>query len=187
MWSLLYVSDYAFTILSARLYRSGVNEKIVFEGSFELNPVFQRDIDSLKSISPRFLLMLLVTGLLLALMWFLGSQSMPQFYEFVLGSMILLELAIHVRHMRNFFMFRMLVKSDCVRGRIEYSRPLILKMSSCELFVFSGLFLMLFLFIPSWFLLGGVTSCCLTAIKHRALARRAASNLITADQPQAAL
>ncbi|MGC2530032.1 MAG: hypothetical protein WA639_19970 [Candidatus Acidiferrum sp.] len=187
IWSLLYVSDYAFTIVCARLYRSGVNEKIVFEGSFELNPVFQRDIDSLRLISPRFLLMLLITGLLLTLMWLLDQQSAPQFYEFVLGCMILLELAIHVRHMRNLFMFRMFVKSDCVRGRIEYSRPLILKMSSYELFIFSGLFLMLFVFTPSWFLLGGVSSCCLTAIKHRALARRASSKPITAGQPQTAL
>jgi hypothetical protein len=49
IWSLLYVSDYAFTIVCARLYRSRVSEKLVFEGSFELNPVFQQDVNSLTS------------------------------------------------------------------------------------------------------------------------------------------
>jgi hypothetical protein len=155
IWSLLYVSDYTFTRVCALLYRSGVNEKLLIQGSFELNPYFQRDIDALKVISPRFLAMLLITALLLTLMWILDSQSTPEFYEFVLGSMVLLEVAVHVQHIRNFFMFRMFSKSDCVRGRIEYSRPFTLRTSSIELFAFSGLFLILFAFTPSWFVLGG--------------------------------
>jgi hypothetical protein len=183
-WLLLYVSDYTFTIVCARLYRSGVNEKFVVEGSFELNPFFEKDIDSLKLISPRFVTMLVISGLLLAFIWILNSQSTPEFYDFVLGSMILLQLAIHTRHIRNFFMFRMFANADCVRGRIEYSRPFILRMSSTELFTFSGLFLVLFAFTPSWFVLGGATSCALMAIKQRRLARRAASKSLAAIQPQ---
>jgi len=183
-WLLLYVSDYTFTIVCARLYRSGVNEKFVFGGSFELNPFFEKDIDSLKLVSPRFVTMLVISGLLLAFMWILNSQSTPEFYEFVLGAMILLQLAIHTRHIRNFFMFRMFANADCVRGRIEYSRPFILRMSSTELFTFSGLFLVLFAFTPSWFVLGGATSCALTAIKQRRLARRVAAKALTAIQPQ---
>jgi hypothetical protein len=36
-------------------------------------------------------------------------------------------LTIHVRHLRNLFLFRGLSDPTCVRGRIEYSRPFILK------------------------------------------------------------
>ena len=187
IWSLLYVSDYAFTIACARLYRSRVSEKLVFEGSFELNPVFQQDVDSLRLISPRFIAMLLISGLLLAWVWFLASQSAREFYEFVLGFMILLESAIHVRHIRNLFMFRMFSESGCVRGRIEYSRPFILRTSSAELFAFSAVFLLLFAFTQSWFVLGGASSCALTAMKHRQLARRALSRVPTAVQPQSTL
>ncbi|MGC1485824.1 MAG: hypothetical protein WA789_18675 [Candidatus Acidiferrum sp.] len=187
IWLLLYVSDYALTIVCARLYRSGVNEKLVIEGSFELNPYFQRDIDALKVISPRFLAMLLITGLLLTLMWIMDSQSTPEFYEFVLGAMVLLEVAVHVRHIRNFFTFRMIGKSDCVRGRIEYSRPFSLRVSSTELFAFSGLFLILFAFTPSWFVLGGAASCALAAIKHRRLAKRVPSKAPAAVQPQSTI
>lgn len=65
VWILLYVSDYTLTITCARLYRNGVNEKLVFEGSYEITPYFQKDIDTLRLASPRFLLILvLFSGLL---------------------------------------------------------------------------------------------------------------------------
>jgi hypothetical protein len=47
-WALIYMSDFVLTITCARLYRRNLASKIVFEGSFELNPVFQRDVDSMK-------------------------------------------------------------------------------------------------------------------------------------------
>lgn len=45
LWDLLYISDYALTISCARLY--GQQETIVFDGSYEITPFFQRDINSL--------------------------------------------------------------------------------------------------------------------------------------------
>ncbi len=184
VWVLLYISDYAVTITCAQLYRGGVCEKLVFEGSYEITPFFQRDIDSLRRISPRFVAMLLVSAGLLAIVWFLSAQSTPQLYVFALGSMIMLELTVHVRHLRNLFMFRSMTKSDCVRGRIEYSRPFMLRMSSDELFIFSVLFLLLFVFTQSWFVLGGAASCLSTAFKHRRLARKAATAAQVASQSQ---
>jgi hypothetical protein len=167
-----------------RLYRRGVNEKLVFEGSFELNPIFQNDINSLRRFSPRFLAMLFVTSGLLATVWFLSSESVPEMYVFLSGAMILLELTIHTRHLRNLFMFRAMLKSDCVRGKIEYSRPVILRMSSNELFIFSALYVLLFVFTQSWFVLGGATTSLLTAIKHRQLAQAAASKAPITAQPE---
>jgi hypothetical protein len=183
IWSVLYVSDYAFTLTCARIYRSGINEMLVFEGSFELTPYYERDIDTLKLISPRFVAMLFISGLLLAWVWFLASQSSQEFYVFMLGFMVLLELAIHVRHVRNLFTFRMLGEPGSARGRIEYPRPFILRASSIELFAFSGLFLLLSAFTQSWFMFGGAAACALTASKHRQMARRLPSKT-PATQPQ---
>jgi len=186
VWVLLYISDYALTITCARLYRGGVCEKLVLEGSYEITPFFQRDIDSLRRISPRFVAMLFVSAGLLAVVWFLSSQSVPELYVFASGSMILLQLTVHTRHLRNLFMFRAMSKSDCVRGRIEYSRPFILRMSSDELFIFSAMFLLLFVFTQSWFVLGGAASCLSTAIKHRRLVRETASKTAVAVQSETA-
>ena len=56
-WILLaiaYSMDYVLTITGARLYKNGANRYIVFEGSYELTPVFKADVDSLLLVSPTF-------------------------------------------------------------------------------------------------------------------------------------
>ena len=172
IWSALYISDYAMTLWGARLYRAGAGEKIVFEGSYELTPYFQADIDSLRLISPRFVRVLVLNGLLLSFLWWISISAQLAFYEFALGALILSQLAVHKRHLSNVFLFRAINAGNGARGRIEYSRHLTLRMSSLELLSFSGLFLTLFLFHQSWFLLGGVCACLSIAAKHWKLARR---------------
>ena len=183
-WGTLYISDYALTITCARLYQAGVKEKIVFEGSYEITPFFQRDINSLRLISPRFLAMLLFSVGLLAMVWVLTAQSPPEFYQFALGCMILTQLAVHTRHLRNFFLFRAVNYTDAVRGRIEYSRVLLLQMSSREWFAFSGLFLLLFVFTQNWFIFGGVAGCVSQAAKHRRLAGKVPATAAPSQPPQ---
>jgi hypothetical protein len=68
-----------------------------------------------------------------------------------------------------------MINTDGVRGRIEYSRPLMLRMSACELFAFSALFFLLFVFIQHWFMFGGAAGCLRTALKHLRLARSTAT------------
>ena len=123
-WSILYISDYSLTIICAHLRRVRANQIIVIEGSYELTPYYQRDIDSLKLFSPRFLVALVWSLFLLALAWALAiSQPLPQLYDFVLGSMILLELAIHVRHFRNLFLYWSVNHTDEVRAASSTLAP----------------------------------------------------------------
>ena len=185
VWAALFVSDYALTITCAHLYQRGVREKIAFEGSYELTPYFQRDIDSLRRVSPRFILSLLWSSVMLYLVWRLVGQSVPEMYSFVLGVMILVQLAIHMRHFRNLFLFRA-AGSDAIRGRIEYSRRVVLRSSSLELLEFSALFLALFAFTHSWFILGGGVACLSVAGKHWRLARKHVSGAeqSVASKPQ---
>jgi uncharacterized membrane protein YjjP (DUF1212 family) len=126
--------------------------------------------------------MLLLSGGLLALLWVLVAQSQPEVYEFALGAMILLQLEIHIRHLRNLFLFRAINCTDAIRGRIEYSRTLLLRMSSSESLAFSGLFFVTFMFTLSWFILGGAISSLSLAMKHRKLANKQPSNVTAAVQ-----
>ena len=52
---LLYISDYSLTVYCARLYQTRAKDKLVLEGSYELTPYYQRDVDSLRHFSPRFI------------------------------------------------------------------------------------------------------------------------------------
>src|SRR5215510_12921708 len=97
--------------------------------------------------------------------------AIPSLYLFGLGALVLVEVPVHARHLKNFFFFRdLLLRSDAVRGRIEYPRPLTLRLSSAEFLIWTGLFGILFLVTREWFVLGGAVECAIVAIKHRKLA-----------------
>ncbi len=169
---LLYVSDYTLTLACARMYQAGVKEKLVIEGSYEITPFYQRDIDTLRRVSPRFLGMLVYAGVWLAVVWYVAMRSVPEIYQFVLGALIGIQLAIHIRHLGNFVRFRAMLKTDLIRGRLEYSRAIMLRQSSLELLAFAGLYLALFLFTDSWFILGGSVACVILTLKHWRLMRK---------------
>lgn len=174
LWVVMYVSDYACTIASARLYRSGANQHIVFEGSFELTPYFEKDIDALRRVSPRFIVALALFVCALVYIWF-STQWIPwlaPLYEVVLGSLILLQCMVHMRHFRNLHLFRSLQKDAGLRGRLEYPRPLILRASAAEGLSFATMYLLLAVAFASWFFLGGALSCLALWSKHRSLARQ---------------
>jgi hypothetical protein len=181
-WAVLYLSDYALTISCARLRRRSVSSKVVIEGSFELNPMFQSDVDSMKFVSPRFLLLLLLNLTLITTFWILWVPSSAGLYTFMLGAGICLELGIHVRHLQNLYLYSSRSTTEQLRGRIEYARPLILRLSSVQALAFAGLFGALFAFTGSLFLAGGTVSCFALSAKHWYLARCAANRSVKREQ-----
>jgi hypothetical protein len=174
LWIAVYISDYMATVISAHLYRRQAKDHLVFEGSFELTPQFQRDIDSLRWVSPRFLIMLVLTSLILVAEWWLSHQEPfgPGMYMFILGGFVLMEAAVHMRHFRNLFLFRSTFGPAGITGRIEYPRKIILRLSAFEFLEFSVLFFLLYVATQSWFLLGGSLACLIISFRHWALARR---------------
>lgn len=72
LWIILYISDYYLTLYWARGFRE--IRHFQFEGSFELTPQYQKDIDGLKPIS-KLHITLLVAALTFSL-FFLGGAIM---------------------------------------------------------------------------------------------------------------
>jgi len=157
LFSALYISDYTWTIANARLYRSKANQYIVFEGSFELTPYFQKDIDALRRVSPRFVLAFILMNGILAALWFIRRlvPGMEPMHMMFLGCIVLLQCTIHLRHFRTWHLFRSMRAPSGIVGRIEYRRPVILRASASEMFSFAGMWLLLAAVLGSWFFFGG--------------------------------
>src|SRR5262249_32920281 len=155
-----------------RLYQAGAREKVVFEGSLEITPFFQRDIDALRRVSPRFLFVLVAGFTGICVTGSAAAEASPAPFTFLLGMGILLQLMVHTRHVRGYVAFRAM-STDAIRGRIEYSRPYLLKQSSIEIATFAVLYAVVFLFTDSLFVLGGAFGCAVVAIQHWFLMRRA--------------
>jgi hypothetical protein len=169
LWMAVYTSDYYLTIACARLYRG--QSTIVFEGSYEITPMFQADVNALRKVSPRFLLLLVLSTLYLLLVWTLTRilNGFFALYELALGIMLLSEATVHVRHFRNLFQFSRIA---ALEGRVTYPRGIVLRGSAVELLLFAGLYACLFGVTRSIFVLGGVVGCGALSFNHYQLARR---------------
>ena len=52
---------------------------------------------------------------------------MPDGYLFGLGAMVLVQLTVRVRRVRNYILFRAIAAGDGISRRIEYRRPTMLR------------------------------------------------------------
>ena len=181
-WAALFISDMLLTVTCARMYQAGVREHLVFEGSYELTPYHQADIDALRRFSPRFLFALVGACALQACLWWLsvGNSVARMAYEAALGALILIQLTIHVRHVRNYFLFRAVLAGEGIVGRVQYARPTMLVHSSVELFTFAVLYSVLCILTASWFIFGGAIACAIVGVQHRQLARQHVARTVAA-------
>jgi hypothetical protein len=178
LWGCIYLSDYFLTIWAARLYRTGAREHLILEGSLEITPYFQEDVDAQKPLSMRFLRALAFSIFSISLAWILSVEwaGLPQAFAILIGALVFLEATAHIRHIRNIVLLRNLRKSRTLTGRIEYPRWLSLRISSVEILGFAVLFFVAFLLSGSWFFVGGVASCLITGLKHMEWSDRARKN-----------
>jgi hypothetical protein len=176
LWILLYISDYYLTVYSARGFKEIGHFQ--FEGSFELTPQYQRDIDSLRPVSKLHLILLILYGLLILAIWYLFVYflGLPWAYLLYLGMFLLLEVAVHLRHFRNVFLIREIRKNGGVDGQISYKKWFSYRLSAFELYLYFGLFLIVAALESSPFFLGGAIMCFGNGFKHNRLAKKAGSN-----------
>jgi hypothetical protein len=169
----LFVSDSLLTIACARLYQQGAKAYVKFEGSYEITPYHQQDVDALRALSPRFWRAVGGLAFIVTALWWLCTATFfyPEPFMLAMGAIVLIQLTVHIRHLRNYALFRALLAGGAARGAIEYARPAMLQHSALECFLFAGLYLVIFLVTSSWFVLGGVLSCTSTGVFHARLAR----------------
>ena len=90
-WIAIYVLDYQLTITSARLYQAGAKDYLGIEGSVELTPQYQKDVDAVRRFSPRVLRNVILYSALLAIMWVLSVWFVetPETFAGFLGALLL--------------------------------------------------------------------------------------------------
>jgi len=90
--AVVFAGDYALTVWGARLYRnSGAKDILQYEGSCELTPYYQADIESGRWFSRRFVLALLVSAGLLTVLWWITVKMglWPMLFAVGVGSVLL--------------------------------------------------------------------------------------------------
>lgn len=172
LWIILYTSDYYLTIYSARGFREIGHFQ--FEGSMELTPQFQKDVDNLRLVSKRHIFWLITSSLLILGLWWITRYSiyLEWSYLLFLGMFLLLEVAVHLRHLRNVSIIREIRKNGGVDGQIKYKQWFSYRNSASELYITGTLFLLIALLTYSLFFFGGAITSYATGFKHSGLAKK---------------
>ncbi len=181
LWSFIYLGDYFLTIYSAKKFREQLADHYEFERSFELNPTFENDVNSLRLISPRHIIFWVLTSFLFYLLWWITNLSnIRQLFYFIFGALFLLEIAIHLRHLRNIAIIKSYAEG-AIFGQIKYSYWFGLKLSAWELFGFFIFYGFIAFVESSWFFVGGSLGCLILSIKHCKDSNKARKLSIEAD------
>jgi hypothetical protein len=185
LWIVLYISDYYLTIYSARGFREIGHFQ--FEGSFELTPQYQKDINALKTVSKLHITLLVLYSFLIIFIWWFTRLVIyfPWTYLLYLRMFLLLEIAVHLRHFRNVSLIREIKQNGGVDGQISYRKWFTYRISASEFYTFSALFLIIAILSYSPFFLGGAIMCLGTGFKHSRLAKKDKSNSSPAMRAQA--
>lgn len=180
VWIILYVSDYYLTIYSARGFREIGHFQ--FEGSMELTPQFQNDVDNLRPVSKRHISWLIASSLIILIVWWITRLSVYLWwtYSLYLGMFLLLEVAVHLRHLRNVAIIREIRTNGGVEGQIRYKQWFSYRNSAHELYVTATFFLLVSLLTYSLFFFGGALACYGTAFRHARLAKKTKSTAVQA-------
>ena len=160
----LFVADWTLTHVGAAASKR-VAERWAVEGSYELNPTWQSDVDAGRRFTWRMVgVAVALAGLLLAMRYVVELTELdPAIFDVAAGAVLLLQAPTIMVHANNLQTFRDLADPTAITGSVRFSRWLILRQAAWYLVRFAGLWLVLWVPSQQVFFLGGVLSCLLFA------------------------
>src|SRR5258708_843580 len=188
LWVLVYSCDYYLNLYGNRLRTSYASAHIGIDGSYELNPYYQRDIDSNNRFSRRFLFMLVLFSVYLAVMWYIAQTlNLPEAFSIAAGVVLLLEGPVIATHVQNISMYTFLKTPDAVWGKITYARWITLTLAGRIFGYWLVAYATLFLLTGSWLFVGGALSMLSLFIRYSSRGQRLRDHSPTVVAPKDAV
>ncbi len=164
----LMLLDYYLTLAGKVLRQRSSYDRYFQLGSYELNPVFQQDIDRLRWFSPRHLaLVLIVTGVYAWISILTGDPSAENTYQFAMGLGIIYFSLVASRHIKNLLtLWHFTRENPGASGRVTMSQPLLLQLSQFEWIGMLAVFVAIACWTQSAFILGGCAAVVVLILNH---------------------
>lgn len=168
LWLIVYTADYYLTIYGRRLWMKNAKDYLVFAGSYELNPYYQKDIDGERLLSKRFIFMLAYGVVWMLVMW--GAThylNIPQVFPAAMGFLLLVEVIILSSHIQNIRLFKSAATLNAIQGQISYSRWVSLDGTAWKFGYWGLIFLVFAVGMSNWFFAGGALACVYYFLRYR--------------------
>jgi hypothetical protein len=157
-WAIAYLLDWTLTIAGRRSYERLGGRFLGFE-QYELNPILQKSVERQRFLSPRFVILWVVSSAIVGLyVWWTVSWGFLDIAVAVVGAVVLLQAVILFRHVRGLLTFGLLRSSDGAEGFIRYREWFSQRTATHETMLFGCLLLALAAVESSVFLLGGAVA-----------------------------
>jgi len=161
-----FLADYVLTHLGAQAAH-GVRDRWSVEGSYEMNPTWERQIDSGRWFSWRVLFVAASLAVLLGAVRLLVQPGLfglgPAFFGFAAGLILLLQAPVLIAHATNLQTFRDLADPTAVQGGLHFRRWYVYRQGASYVLRFGILWLLLWIPSQQAFFIGGAVSCLLWA------------------------
>jgi hypothetical protein len=154
---ILMLLDYFLTVWGAVLSEKKYRQHFKIE-HYELNPIWQKSIARKQWFNPKHL-GIVSAIMVLCLLWSHGWTGRDDGAEGMFGFIIISLGSIIGHHVSNIFMFYYLVRHpECVSGEVTMSHLLVLHMSQFRFFALFFPLVLISIFSPSPFVMGGLCS-----------------------------
>ena len=158
----IFFTDYSLTHLGARASER-VRDRWSVEGSYEMNPSWERQIDSGRWFGWRVVAVPALLAIALVAVRVLaegeGYWMVPGSFGLAAGTMLLLQAPVLMVHGANLLSFHDLADPTAIEGGIRYSRWYIYRQAALLIGAWGFLWLLLWLPSQQLFFLGGAASC----------------------------
>ena len=158
---ILMLCDYYLTLAGKKL-RDKVYADHLTSEEYELNPVWQKDVNKLKKFNYKHLLaIILITGYF----YFASLLLKDDIFFLIYGALFVLYIYIIARHVQNILTYRFINKEPSqLSGKIYLGHLFSLKTSLYQTFTTGLLMLILSAWTQSWFILGGASGLLLFCV-----------------------
>jgi hypothetical protein len=147
------------------------------EGSYEMNPTWEHEVDAGRRLSWRFVgVIAVLLAALLVGRYLPGLAELdPALFGFAIGAVTLIQAPIFMVHAANLQTFRALADPTAVSGRILFHRPFMYGQSGWHFGRYAVLWLILWVPSQQAFFLGGALGCLILARRMFGLADAAST------------
>jgi hypothetical protein len=170
--------DYRLSVVGLRWYRQGADRHYDLEGSYELNPPFETDVEALRPVSPKHLIAVVRMVAIILAAWFLTvfADRWQGVYVGVVGFFVLTQVPAHIRHIQNIALFRFVALRGGVQGKTLTPRWMDLQVSGVLFWSFAAVYALLWVLLDEPFLAGGAVGAALAGARFWIFGQEAASD-----------
>lgn len=184
LWVAVYAADYYLTLYGRRLWMRHAQPFIKLSGSYELNPYYQKDVDTENKVSRRFILMLLFGVVWMALMYVCCLYlKLQQVFPAAVGYLVLPEVVILSTHVQNIRLFKAAGTEGAVEGSIGYARWVSMDQTAWKFGYWATVFLGIGLLGNQWFFMGGMISSFWTCFRYGQYSRKSLTQTTPIARP----